>query len=289
MFDIDWLRLISAFITGCLITQSGSLIQGVTQNPLASPATLGFQAVVVLLVLVINSLVGSTHLEYISIFVGLILLALTFIPFKSQKKRDVYSNQVSQNIERYILLGLGINLLVGAIFAIWHFFFMAMNREFPSQIWFGHFRYTNQATMIIMIAAFVILNFFQFRYIRKLQLLSLGEDFFIGLGEDIRLVQKRVVQIVYLQTLIVVSMFGVFSFAALIIPLVLRNFVFFASSTYREVIIGGLAGGVFFSTLDVFCYNVIFYGAELPVGMLSSTIGAIVMVLLLIRQNLKRF
>lgn len=288
MFDVDWLRFICAFITGCLITQSGSFIQGVTQNPLASPATLGFQAIIVLLILIINSLGISFKLEYLSVLVGLIIFGFTFVAFGKRKDQKIYSNQISQSIEKYILLGLGINLLVGAVFAIWHFFFMAMNREFPSQIWFGHFRYVDQMTTIILMVSFIGLNVFQFRYIKKLQLLSLGDDFFIGLGEDIGLVQKRVIQIVYLQTLIIVSMFGVFSFAALIIPLILRKFVFFASSTFREVIYGGLIGGAFFSLLDVFCYNVIFYGAELPVGMLSSTIGAIVMVLLLIRQNLKR-
>lgn len=286
MIEFDWFRLICSFLTGVMICQSGSLTQGVTQNPLASPSTLGFQAIIVLLILIVNSLGLAMGLEYSSIIIGVIgFIIISVLP--SRKKVKIYSNRVEEKINQYLLIGLGVNLLIGAVFAIWHFFFMAINREFPSQIWFGHFRFVDSTTLMILGLSFVLISVFQFRYLKKLQLLSLGVPFFTALGEDLGKLQKRVIQIVYLQTLIIVSLFGVFSFAALIIPLVLKRIHFFATSLYREIFWGGLLGGVFFSLLDLFCYNITFYGAELPVGMLSSTIGAIIMVALLIRQNLK--
>lgn len=286
-WDFDYIRLLAAFMVGVMITHSGTLIQGVTKNELASPSTLGFQAMIVFMILLLNQFVGIYHLEYISLGFGLLAAIIFFIFYADEKKITVYKNKTQHSMEHFLLIGLGLNLLVGAIFSIWHFIFMALNLEFPNQIWFGHFKYVDQNALVVVSIFFIILSLFLIRLIKNLQLLSLGPSFYTALGGNLRDLQKKVILLVFLQTLLVVSFFGVFSFSALIIPLVLRRFHFFAKSLFNEIIFGGVIGGLFFLIFDMICYQVTIMGAELPLGMLTSTIGSLVMITLLIQQKRK--
>lgn len=290
--DFESYRLICSFLIGMMITNSGSLIQTLTKNELASPSTLGFQAFIVFIILIVNTFYQKMNhlfflgdIEYWSLAIGGGFILILSLLTAKEKKIKVYKNKSPQGMDKILLIGLGVNLLIGAIFSIWHFIYMALNKEFPSQIWFGHFKYTDGKTLIYVLIFFSLLFLTELKYLKKLQLLALGESFYQSLGESVYVIQRKIILIVAIQTLLVVSLFGVFSFSALIIPLVLRRFHFFAKRLHNEIIYGGICGGFFFLLLDLACYNITLFGAELPVGMLTSTLGAMIMVYLLVKQK----
>lgn len=283
--DIEVWRVLCAFLTGVLISQGGSLIQALSKNNLASPATLGFQALGVLVVLLANTIsLFSWSLQWRSLALGLSLIIL--MTFFWRKKKRVYSNRSRGSMESILLLGLATNLFIGAMFAIWHFYSMLNHEPFPSQIWFGHFKYVDKKIALFFALFFLINLAFHFFLVRKMEILSLGESFFTALGKNIESLQKKVILLVLCQTFVIVSFFGVFSFSALIIPLILKRFSFFSQSFFREFFLGGFLGGVFFSLLDYLCYEFTIQGAELPLGMLTSTLGSFIMIFLLIGKRL---
>jgi ABC-type Fe3+-siderophore transport system permease subunit len=54
-----------------------------------------------------------------------------------------------------------------------------------------------------------------------------------------------------------------------------------------ELSYGSLLGGVMLALLDSLSLNFPFYGAELPVGMISSVLGSFVLIFLLSRNYFK--
>lgn len=279
--DFYFIRIFAAFLCGALLSLSGSLTQHATQNSLAGPSTLGLDGIAVICVVFAQFFIVLTPIgigqEVLGILLFLPLIAIGFL-FKNFFKKKI----VSHDIKTYVLLGLCFNLFVGAIFSIIQFLFMALNFEFPTGLWFGNFRFVSFSSLSIIFFAFIVLYFLSIQIMRKLRLLSLGEGVIQNLSLDGSSVQRRALFISLVATVVVVNLFGVFSFLSLIFPLTLRRLSFFRNSLKREIIFGPLFSGVILSGIDFICYNFTFYGIEFPVGMMSSVVGAFLLMALLL-------
>jgi iron complex transport system permease protein len=286
--EVEITRVLLAFFVGYFLTVSGSLAQIVTQNNLASPSTLGFDGAAVICIIlaqfVISSLSLSVGIEWVSFLIFLIIFGLVIlarIPFS--KKVELFTNKSIQNL---ILIGLGFNLFVGAIFSVIQFLFMALNWEFPTGIWFGNLKYATVSILWVFSFVFLGLQVFIFLLSKKLRLLSIGHDFALGLGLNVKQTQTYSIFISLFLTGLVISFFGVFSFLGLIFPHVLRMLPMFKFNMRNELLYGGIFTGLVFSGIDVLCYSFDIYGTELPVGMVSSVAGSMALLLLLTRKQI---
>jgi iron complex transport system permease protein len=280
--EIDIVRLLIAFLCGYFLTVSGSLAQIVTNNKLASSSTLGFDGVGVLVILLAQffiTFLGFRYpIEHLSFFFFLILfMPICLISLKTFKQ--------NLNLSKIILIGLGFNLFVGGIFSIIQFLFLAINFEFPTGIWFGNFKFYDDNVLWLFSSIFIIVFALVKKLSANLAILSLGSSFAEGLGIRTAKISKIALLLSFFLTGLVVSYFGVFSFIGLIFPHILRSFNFFKFDMKRELIIGPLCTGAVLSGLDFVCFQVPFYGAEIPVGMVCSVVGSFVLLLLLTKKS----
>ncbi|MBC77858.1 MAG: hypothetical protein CME64_17765 [Halobacteriovoraceae bacterium] len=292
MEELDLLRIAMAFLCGGFLTLSGSLTQIVTNNSLGSPSTLGFDALAALSVICSQFIIVVTGeafaLEHVSLglfliaFLGLFLVSKIF-------SRGPHIRVFSLDIKVLILIGLGFNLFVGAIFSIVQFLFMALNFDFPTGLWFGNFKYFDEHTIYVLLFALLILVVYLTKDARQLRLLSLGEKFALGLGIPVAKVQRRALFVSLGLTGVVISFFGVFSFLGLIVPHMLRSLNFFRSNMKRELFIGPIVGGLALAVMDYLCFQFDFRGAEFPAGMVSSVVGAFLLIVLLVKSQAKNF
>ena len=292
MIEIEWARLLLAFFVGYFLTVSGSLSQLVTQNNLASPSTLGFDGLAVICIIlgqfILTALNLSLSLEIVSFILFLFLFLCVYILRESFKSKENFL--LKQNIQLIILIGLGFNLFVGAIFSVIQFLFVALNWEFPTGIWFGNFKFYSLSTLWIYLISFIGLQVVLLKLSPGLRLISIGHDFAQGVGLKVKRIQALSLFTSLFLTGLVISFFGVFSFLGLIFPHLLRLIGFFRKDMRNELLYGGILSGVIFSGFDLLCYNLDIYGTELPVGMVSSVFGALVLlVLLLIKQLVRNY
>lgn len=199
----------------------------------------------------------------------------------------LYSTFISryQKIEKLILIGLTFNLLVGAVFSLWQFLFLAFNLPFPVELWFGHFRFASlESSLALIVAEFFILG--GWLYFRKsFDLFSLGHTVSVNL----QLNQKKLFQFmliaISLGTFIVVTMFGAFSFLGLIFPVIARK-LWSRSLDFRgEFFVGSLINGFFLMVIDSLCYFFPIFGAEIPVGLIATAVGAVSLIYLLWKSD----
>lgn len=288
--DFEIIRFLFAFLCGYFLTVSGSLSQLVTNNSIASPSTLGMDGAAVLFVIISQFfvvLVGeSIDPAYIAYGLFLISSSLFFLVFSLRKKsKDIWN---TFNIQSLILFGLAFNLFVGAIFSIIQFLFMSLNFQFPTGIWFGSLKQYEANYIYLFLCVFFMAKIFLIKYSAKLELLNLGRSIAEGLGVDVSKVQRLSLGLSFILTGTVICYFGVFSFLGLIFPHILRSFSWFKKSMKAELIYGPYISGIIFSIVDQFCYQFDFYGAELPVGMVSSVIGAIFLIILVLKSKISR-
>ncbi len=273
-------RLGASFLSGMIISQTGTLIQLTTRNILASPSTLGFDGISILWVLIFHSVLLWLNLEDPStiLILGVPFFILLGILFSSFMRRV-------KSIPKLIFIGLSFNLLVGAIFSLWQFIFLAFNLPFPVELWFGHFRYANFSSTFILLI-FQLLFLIGMRFVKRdLALISLDES----MAENLNISQSRLHRFIFvsvsLGTFLVVSMFGAFSFLGLIFPIISRRLWFHRFDLKGELIVGSIFNGVAFCLIDLVCYSAPVYGAEIPMGLLSMIIGAVSLIIILWKSS----
>lgn len=287
--EAEIIRIIIAFLAGYFLSLSGSLTQLVTQNQLAAPSTLGLDGMVVFIILIVQLLLTGFQPELSAEWITFLLfsflftmLALLGLIFGKRWQLD----QSMRDMKNVILIGLGFNLFIGALFAVVQFLFMAFNYEFPSGLWFGSFRYSDWHVLILYVVTFlgcvVLMKFLA----KDLRLIGVGRDFAIGLGVNVAKTQKYALMLSLFLTGLVISFFGVFSFLGLIFPHLLRSFPWIRKNMRYELTWGPIISGAFLSTIDFACYHLTIHGIELPVGMVSSVIGSMMLMTLLFRGRL---
>jgi len=271
------LRIVSSFLTGVLLSQSGSLIQLGARNILASPSTLGFDGLAILWLLIFHSLAlffNFNQSSEISLLIGIpffIFLGLMFPRFLKGNAK----------FERIVLLGLTFNLLVGAVFSLWQFFFMAFNLPFPVELWFGHFRFASFNSMLILIATEALILVGMWGYFPKLKMFSIGPVMSMNWGLNEKSLFRFLFVVVAVSTFIVVNLFGAFSFLGLVLPIIARKLWFKKADLKGEFFYGSFLNGLSLMSIDLLCYHFPIYGAEVPVGLIVTGIGAVSLILIL--------
>lgn len=286
-------RMLASFFSGVVLSISGSLIQIVTQNELAGPSTLGLNAVVVFIILIgylSSSLafMAGIPIEWKSFLLLFIVLMMAYLWSRKEKTEFTYGNAENSKMNFYILVGLCLNLLIGAFFSILQFIFLTLNKEFPDQLWYGHFRYTKYEDLLLFIPVSAFIYVMAAKFSRHLYVISFGSGLAQSLGVNVNRVFKSSILLSFLGIGVIGCFFGVFSFMGLIFPHILRSFEFFRVNVKRELMVGSLVCGLIFMTLDYLCFEVLFWGAEMPVGMISSAIGTIFLLFLLVHKALKK-
>jgi len=288
----DFIRIGAAFMVGAYLSLAGSLSQGMTQNDLAAPSTLGMNAFVVLGILlahmIYSSLSTTFSFEWFSLgvflvpFIGLIGLRL----FKGTE-RLFYSPKEKSPVGFYLLVGLCFNLFVGAIFSLMQFVFMTYDIDFPTELWYGHFRFVSLEMLVFLVLCFLPIAFFLFPKRFEYAALSFGSSFSSGLGFNTQRRQTQGLIICLFLIGVCTNFFGVFAFLGLLFPHILRSFDFFKYHYERELTYGVLVNGFILSIIDTLCYQLSFRGAELPAGLITAVFGGIVLMFLLWKRGRK--
>lgn len=284
---IDVVRFFCAFSTGFIIALSGTLTQVITHNPLASPSTLGITSLGVFITLGVSTVLalglpGQDLSWFGTIVTGLLTLFLLTKKIAPVRTFGHTGNTLTQKV---IIRGLAANLLAGSLFALVHFFFMIYAWEFPSHLWFPHFKFTQELQGVVFLGASVYAFYFVRRHYQGYELLLWGPQVALARGVHVtKLTSKTLILIIALTCLVIVH-FGVFVFLGLLLPHLLRQISFFKYHLKRQLFAGSFLSGLFLAGLDWGCYFFPLDGVELPVGLVTSCCGGIVLFFLTMRRG----
>jgi iron complex transport system permease protein len=272
-------RLLCSFFSGLILSQAGSLIQIGTRNILSSPSTLGIEGLSVLWILCLHACAIFFGIESSLFFLsGIPVFVIIGILLARLTGKDI-------RLESVLFVGLTFNLLVGAIFSLWQFFFLAFNLPFPMEIWFGHFRYVQESFILVLLVFELVLVIFLRQHWKNLRLYTLGNILSRAFGANLRQLYIFLFVFAVCGTYLVMAMFGAFSFLALLFPLVARKLWFHRYDLKGELAIGAVVNGLAFMVIDFLCYKFPVMGAEIPVGLIASVVGAVCLIGLIWRST----
>ncbi|WP_449553393.1 FecCD family ABC transporter permease [Lelliottia amnigena] len=261
-------RVLLAVVIGGSLALAGCVMQGLFRNPLADPGLLGISsgaACAVALWVVLPFSLPALLMLYapmLAAFVG--ALAATLVIFLLSQQRD-------SSLSRLLLVGIAINALCGAI--VGGMSWVSNDAQLRQlSLWgMGSLGSAQWSTLLAAASLMIPTVMIIWRLSGALNLLQLGDEEAHYLGVDVRAVQRILLLCSALLVASAVAVSGVIGFIGLVVPHLMRMWL---GADHRAVIPGSvLAGAVLLLIADTLARTVV-APAEMPVGLLTSLLGA---------------
>jgi iron complex transport system permease protein len=278
--DILWSwrfpRVVLGMMVGGTLALSGAAYQGVFRNPLADPYLLGIAAGAALgaTLAIVSGLPAALLVP--SAFVGGVgAVGATFVLGRTMGDRSATT---------LILAGVAVASFLTALTT----FVQQRNSESLREVfaWILGRLSTSGWTEVGLLAPYAAVSVLvMLSYRRTLDMLSVGDAEAASLGVDVNRVRTIVVLAATAGTAAAVAVSGLIAFVGIIVPHAVRLFV---GTSYRVVLpLSLLSGAGFLVAADIAARGVM-APAELPIGVVTSFLGApfFVLVLRMSRRSL---
>jgi len=268
IWNIRLPRVLLSFITGAALAVSGTVIQSVLKNPLASSYTIGVSsgaglgAVIVIVSGISSGLLGMFLLPISAIVFGIATVFIAIL-FAARIERNLADNSI-------VLMGMILSLFTNAVMMTLASKYSRHAQQIMS--WqMGSFALKDWPITGIVFVTAVTGIFLLARYAKEMDVLTFGDENAGAVGIEVRKVKWILIMLSAVLTGVSVAFVGVIGFIDLIAPHVIRRF--FGSSHKYVVPLSGLFGGMFMILADLIARTAV-SPSEIHVGSVTALIGA---------------
>ena len=265
-------RTVAVLLVGASLAVAGAVMQALFENPLAEPGLLGVSnGAGVGLVLTIFAGAGGLWQSSLSAIVGALAVTLILLRFA----RHHLSNS------RLLLAGVALGIICSAVMT-WAIYFSSSLDLRQLMYWMlGGFSGVDWRYRWLMVALVPVLGWLCSLW-RVLNLIALGEVSSRQLGLPLLLWRNVLVLGIGWLTGVSVALAGAIGFIGLVIPHILRlNNI----SDHKTLLPAcALAGAAVLLAADIVA-RIAIRSAELPIGVVTATLGAPVFIWLLVRNR----
>lgn len=265
-------RVILAVLVGGALSAAGASYQTLFKNPMVSPAILGVSAGAgfgAALAMVYNGQWWQIQASAFVFGLGAVLAAYLIAWIFGRQELTVM-----------ILAGVIISSLFGALLSVLKLLADTDN-ALPSIVFWlmGSLGRGSNRDVMVMLPALLFALSLLFLFRHQINALSAGTDEARTLGVDIRLIKAVVVLAATLMTVVAVSICGIVGWVGLVVPHMARMLV---GAGYPRLLAASFGlGGLCLLLIDDVIRAV--PGVELPLGVMTSLVGAPIFVLMLSR------
>lgn len=276
MIVVEWRlpRVALAFLLGGALAMSGAIFQSLTRNPLGSPDIIGFSAGSYTGALVVMLLFSGGYYETaMGALIGGVLTAIA-----------VYLLAYRHGVQgfRLIIVGIGVAAMLSA-FNIWMIREADLHVALNAAIWgagsLNGLGLEQLVPVIIVLSVVAPLAVFLTRTMAQLEL---GDDIACATGVNTSRTRLLLMGIGVALTAIVTAAAGPISFIALAAPQIARRL---NRSAGVALVPSALMGGLLLLLADWAAQHA--FTAQLPVGVMTVSIGGLYFIWFLIREGRK--
>lgn len=234
------LKVFAMILTGTAIAYATVVFQTITHNRILTPSIMGLDSLYLLLQTVFIFFFGSTHITVINKQVNFVLSVLAMIFFAFVLYRLLF-NKNSNSV--YFLLLIGI--ILGTFFSSISTFLQVLidPNEFLSiqDRMFASFNNINSDIIWWALAVILVVIIYGWRYMKELDVVSLGRDTAINLGVEYDALVKRMLILSSVLIAVSTGLVGPITFFGLIVA----NLAYQYFATYKHSVL--ITGAALFS------------------------------------------
>lgn len=284
VYDLRLPRIVMGILIGSMLAVSGTCMQGMFKNPLATPDLIGitsgatlFAAITIVLGSYIKPYIHEDfHFYLLSImaFIGSLLTMISVYRISTVNGKT--------NVVIMLLSGVAITALG---FAFTGFLIYISKEEELRDLTFWNLGSLAGATWTknaILFVVMLVSYFFLIRRGKSLNAMMLGENDAKHLGIPVERIKKQIVVFTALMVGTAVAFSGTIGFIGLIVPYILR--LIFKSNYQIILPLSAVFGSILLVGADTISRTLV-APSEIPIGILTAILGAPVFIAILIKNK----
>ncbi len=267
LLEVRMPRILLSFLVGLALGASGTVMQSLLQNPLASSYTLGVSSGASLgasavMLLGINFMSTSVMMSIGGFSLGLLTVFVVLL----------FAQQFSQALDNQtiILVGMVLSLFINSFLTL----LMTFSPDYMQRIIFwqlGSFSGASWENVKLLSLTFIFSFLCLIYFHREMDILSFGDVFALSQGVEVKRTKIILIGLSTLLTGASVALTGVIGFVDLVAPHVARRLF---GATHRWVLpSSALVGGLLCVLADTVARSIL-QSRELPIGAVTALIGA---------------
>lgn len=272
-------RVLCVALTGASLSLCGAAMQGLLKNPLADGSTLGVSSGASLgAVIAIAFGISFPSLPFAGTMVMAILFAFISLLIILGL---AYRLDFSLSTNTIILIGVIYSMFVSSAMSVIITF--ASNKLKQITFWtMGSLNGSKYANALALAVAFVIFGGILFIKARELNAFAVGEDNARNIGVDVKRTKLTVLICVSALIGVCVSIGGTIAFVGLVTPHAAR---FIAGPNHKRLLSASAFAGAIFLMLCDLAARTLLSPLELPIGVVTSLIGAVAFIIIFYRAR----
>ncbi|MEK4066975.1 iron chelate uptake ABC transporter family permease subunit [Peribacillus sp. FSL R5-0717] len=274
------IKIIAIIVVGCAIAFSTVIFQTVTNNKILTPSILGLDSMYMLIQTGVIFIFGSTHimimnknLNFLITLAAMLIFASLLFKFMFKKNRNIY----------FLLL---IGIIFGTLFGSMSSFMQVLIDPNEFQIiqnkMFASFNNVNTDLLTLAIVLMIAAMIYFMRFLKYLDVMSLGRDQAINLGVDYDFVTKRVLIVVTVLISISTALIGPITFLGLLVANVAYQFI--KSYQHKHILPGAMLISVIALVGGQFIVERIFTFST-TLSVIINFVGGVYFIYLLLKEN----
>ncbi|MDG5785906.1 iron chelate uptake ABC transporter family permease subunit [Evansella sp. AB-P1] len=273
-------KILAIIVTGAAIAFSTVVFQTITNNRILTPSIIGFDSLYLLIQTFLIFVFGSTSFLVINKEANFLLSSVMMIVFAGLFYKIIFKQ--GRNIYFLLLVGIVLGTLFSSISTFMQVlidpneFFIVQDRMFAS------FNNVNTDILTISIILFIFVTFYFWKYLKYLDVLSLGRDTAVNLGVDYDHVVKRLLILVAILVSISTALVGPILFLGLLVANVTYEFL----KTYKHSYI--ISCAMLISVVSLVSGQFLverLFSFSVPISVIINFIGGVYFIYLLLRGN----
>ncbi|MBM6836835.1 iron ABC transporter permease [Clostridium saudiense] len=261
--DVRIPRALAVLFTGGILGVTGAMIQGVTRNPIAEPSILGISqgATLVIAIFYATGIAITTTNVMIASFIGALITGIIVLGFISKKANN-------NSIAKILLAGTAMSTFFISLTTV---IGLLSNQSQMIGFWVsGGFRNASWADFKLVFFIGVIGLIIAMMLSQKINILNLGDDVAIGLGQSPEKIRFTTLMVMIPMCAAAVAVGKNIAFVGLIVPQIVRKIL---GEDYRKNIpCSFLLGAVLLTYADI-AARMLFDPYETPIGVFTALIG----------------
>lgn len=261
--DVRIPRALAVLVTGGILGVTGSMIQGVTRNPIAEPSILGVSqgATLVIAIFYAMGITINTKNVMIAAFIGALITGIIVLGFISKKANN-------QSITKILLAGTAMSTFFMSLTTI---IGLLSNQSQMIGFWVsGGFRNASWADFTLVGLVGIIGLIIAVLLAPKINVLNLGDDVAISLGQSPEKIRATTLIVMIPMCAAAVAVGKNIVFVGLIVPQIVRKIL--GEDYRRNIPCSFLLGAVLLTYADI-AARMLFNPYEVPIGIFTALIG----------------
>ena len=261
--DVRIPRALSVLLTGGILGVTSAMIQGVTRNPIAEPSILGVSqgATLVIAIFYAMGIAINTQNVMIASFIGALITGIIVLGFISKKANN-------NSIAKILLAGTAMSTFFLSLTTV---IGLLSNQSQMIGFWVsGGFRNASWSDFKLVFIVGIIGLIIAILLSPKINILNLGDDVAIGLGENPERIRFLTLMVMIPMCAAAVAVGKNIAFVGLIVPQIVRKLL--GEDYRRNIPCAFLLGAVLLTYADI-AARMLFDPYQTPIGVFTALIG----------------